>query len=124
MCNDGCAGNASYSRSDPRMIAMEIIREMAGKIVEAFHPERIILFGSHARGTAREHSDVDLLVVTHDTRPKPMRSVPIYRLLRDYPYSKDILVFTPEEIEDYRELKPSLIYRAYKEGIVLYERPA
>lgn len=106
------------------MITMETIREMAGKIVEAFHPERIILFGSYARGEAGEDSDVDLLVVANDTRPKPMRSVPLYRLLSDYPYSKDILVFTPEEIEDYRELKPSLIYRAYKEGVILYERTA
>ena len=104
------------------MISMETIREMAGKIVEAFQPERIILFGSYARGTAVEDSDVDLLVVSHDARPRPKRSVPIYGLLRDYYIGKDILVYTPEEIDEYRELKPSLIYRAFHEGIVLYEK--
>jgi uncharacterized protein len=106
------------------MIAMDTIHEMAGKIVDTFNPERIILFGSYARGCATEESDVDLLIVSNDSRPKPQRSVPIYWLLRKYPFPKDILVFTPDEIEDYRELKPSLIHRAFKEGVILYERPA
>ena len=104
------------------MIPMETIREMAGRIAEAFNPEQIILFGSHARGCAGKHSDVDLLVVSQDRRPRPQRSVPIYTLLRDYYIGKDIVVYTPEEVEDYRHISCSLIGRALREGVVLYEK--
>jgi predicted nucleotidyltransferase len=106
------------------MIPMETIREMAGKIAEAFHPERIILFGSHARSDAGKDSDVDFLIVSQDRRPRPKRSVPIYTLLRDYYIGKDILVYTPEEVEDYRQLNGSFIHSALKEGVVLYEKSA
>ena len=104
------------------MIPMETIREMAGKIAEAFQPERIMLFGSHARGTAGKHSDVDFLIVSQDRRPRPQRSVAMYSLLRDYYCDKDILVYTPEEVNDYRHLECSLIGRVLREGMVLYEK--
>lgn len=104
------------------MIPLETIREMSRKIVDAFDPERVILFGSYARGQASEASDVDLLVVARDNRPRPKRSVPIYRLLRDYPFGKDILVYTPEEVDDYRGLPASLIGQALAEGIILHQR--
>ena len=105
------------------IITSDTIREMAGKIVEAFKPEKIVLFGSQARGEAGATSDVDMLVITREaTEPRIMRSVPIYRLLRSYHIAKDILVYTPEEIEEYRHLECSLIGRAMREGVVLYER--
>ena len=107
-----------------QVTSMDAIREMAGKIAEAFQPIRILLFGSYARGEAERDSDVDFLVISQDTRPRPQRSVPMYSLLRDYDCSKDILVYTTEEVEEYKDLKPSLISRALREGIVLYERPA
>jgi len=103
---------------------MRQLTEISQRIARAFDPERIILFGSHARGNASERSDVDLLVIARTAAPKPRRSVPIYSLLRDYPFSKDILVYTPEEVEAYRHLKTSLIHRALDEGIVLYEKQA
>jgi predicted nucleotidyltransferase len=106
------------------MVSMGQLKEIGRQIAREFDPERIVLFGSHARGDATEISDVDLLVVARTSAPKPKRSVPIYSLLRDYPFSKDILVYTPEEVEAYRHLKASLIHRALDEGIVLYEKQA
>ena len=106
------------------MISRQTIDEISTKIAERFQPEKIILFGSYARGEATENSDIDLLVITDTDLPKPKRSAPIYSLLRDYPFSKDILVYTSEETEQYRNLPAAIIARALREGIVLYERQA
>lgn len=106
------------------MVSMAQLKEMSDRIARAFHPERIILFGSHARGDATEESDIDLLVIAHTTAPKPKRSVPIYSMLREYPFSKSILVYTPDEVEEYRHLRASLIARALDGGTVLYEKQA
>ena len=103
------------------IIPRETIEEMARKIAERFHPEKIILFGSYARGDATGNSDVDLLVIAETSLPKPKRSAPMYSLLRDYPCSKDILVYTPREAEEYRDLPAALIGRAFREGVLLYE---
>jgi predicted nucleotidyltransferase len=106
------------------MISRRTIDEISSRIVERFHPDKIILFGSYARGEATEMSDIDLLVISETSLPRPKRSAPIYSLLRDYPVSKDILVYTPEEAEQYRDLPAATIRRALLEGIVLYERQA
>lgn len=67
------------------------IDEMVRRIVERFHPERIILFGSHARGTAGQHSDVDLLVVMQPHGSKRKRAVEIYGLLAGMGIAKDVI---------------------------------
>ena len=104
------------------MIGRKIIEEMASMIVEQFRPEKIILFGSYARGDAGECSDIDLLVVMDTDLPKPKRSAPMYSLLRDYPYSKDILVYNADEVREYVDLPMTLMHRIFSEGVVLYER--
>ena len=104
------------------MVSQQTIEEISKKIAERFHPEKIILFGSYARGDATENSDLDLLIVSRTNLPRPKRSAPIYSFLREYTFSKDILVYTPEETEEYRELPGALMRRALREGIVLYER--
>ena len=106
------------------MVSMGQLKEISRQIARAFDPERIILFGSHARGDATETSDVDLLVIARTSAPKPRRSVPLYSMLRHHSFSKDILVYTPDEVEEYRHLRASLIARALDEGIVLYEKQA
>jgi predicted nucleotidyltransferase len=106
------------------MVSMGQLKEIGQRIARAFDPERIILFGSHARGDATEDSDVDLLVIARTAAPKPKRSVPLYSMLRHYPFSKDILVYTPDEVDAYRHLPASLIARALDEGIVPYEKQA
>jgi predicted nucleotidyltransferase len=53
------------------MISEKTIMEAAKRLVDNFHPERIILFGSYARGTADEHSDVDFLVITQGEKGQP-----------------------------------------------------
>lgn len=93
------------------------------RVVERFDPLKVILFGSRARGDARPHSDVDLLVVMPDGTDDERRvTVEIRRLLRDMPVAKDVVVTTPEEIERRGDLVGTVLRPALREGKILYER--
>jgi predicted nucleotidyltransferase len=102
----------------------EKIEEMKRRIVEKTNPDKIILFGSHARGTAGLDSDVDLLVVLRIKDSKRKKAVEIYRYLAGIGLAKDVIVVTPEEIDKYRNVPGTLIRTALREGKVLYERNA
>jgi predicted nucleotidyltransferase len=99
------------------------VQRMVELIVQRFHPERVILFGSHARGEAGPDSDVDLLVVTPVEGPKRAKQLEIRRALRGIRVPVDIVVSTPEEFEWRREIAGTIEYPAVKEGKVLYARP-
>lgn len=99
------------------------IADMAATIVRLVSPERIVLFGSHARGEATPGSDVDLLVVTQFTGPRRDTALAIRRALRGRGVAKDILVVTPDEARRYAQVPGSAIHPAIREGEVLYERP-
>src|SRR5437879_5751756 len=103
------------------MVALEDIQRIADRIAERFDPERIILFGSQARGTAREHSDVDLLIVmTFEGKPF-WKSMEIWDAVRP-DFSTDLLARRPDDTaRRYREGDP-LIRDALDYGRVLYER--
>ena len=83
---------------------METVERMVDRIVERFHPQKIILFGSHARGDARSGSDFDLLIVAPSDEPRWRRTVPLYRLLAGQGVPKDIVWWTPEEIAEWDRL--------------------
>jgi predicted nucleotidyltransferase len=102
----------------------EIIREMVRRIVEGFHPEMVVLFGSHARGSAGPDSDVDLLVVMPVTGSKRDLTIRIRKALAGMGLAKDVIVATPEELDRYRDLIGTIIYPAMHEGRVVYERSA
>jgi len=106
-----------------RVVVREEIAEMARRIVERFHPEKIIRFGSHARGTAGPDSDVDLLVVMPISGSKRSARLAIRAVLRDIDLAKDIIVATPDEVERYSDQVGTIIRPALREGKVLYERP-
>jgi predicted nucleotidyltransferase len=92
------------------------------RIVRQFHPERVILFGSHARGQASSDSDVDLLVVMAVDGLKRDKQLEVRRALRDIPVSVDIVVSTPEEFGWRQEIVGTIEYPAVKEGKVMYAR--
>jgi predicted nucleotidyltransferase len=95
---------------------------MVSRIVERFHPLRVVLFGSRARGTETPDSDVDLLVVLAHVDDKRRAAVEIRRALSDMPLCKDIIVTTPDEIVRRGNLPGSVLRPALREGTVLYER--
>jgi predicted nucleotidyltransferase len=100
------------------------IAEMVRRIATRFQPHKIILFGSHARGEAGPHSDVDLLVVMPPHGSKRERAVEIYGLLAGMGLPKDVIVVTPEEFEAYSDAPGTVIRTARQEGKVLYDRAA
>lgn len=93
-------------------------------VVQAFDPEKIILFGSWARGDFMESSDVDLMVVANtdlryiDRIHKALKALPEDEAVR---YGFDVLVYTPEEFEHLRRTR-RFVEQACEEGKILYER--
>jgi uncharacterized protein len=102
---------------------VDAISEMVRRIVEAVHPDKIILFGSHARGEAGPDSDVDLLVVAPSEEDRAHRLLPVYRVLREVGVPKDVVWWTQDEIDDWRNVRGHFINRVLRDGKVLYERP-
>ena len=106
------------------MVSQEDIRRMVDTLVERFHPEKVILFGSYARGTAGPDSDVDLLVVK-DTAEDP-REVAATMLTAVWlvPVAKDLIVRTPAQFEQENAVYWTVVHAAAKEGQVLYAGPS
>ncbi len=102
------------------------IDAMVDIIVREADPEQIILFGSRARGDAAETSDVDLLIVAsepfgpHRSRRKEMAK--LWHALRGIPVSKDMLVYSRDEVEKWQDSINHVIGYALREGRLLYER--
>ena len=92
------------------------------RIAEHLNPEKIILFGSYARGDATEQSDVDIMVVARTDLPQRDRFRVIRRLLADFPVAMDVYLKTPEEYERWRCVVNHVVYFADKYGKVVYER--
>ena len=99
----------------------EHISIMVNRIVRNFEPVQIILFGSHARGEAHRHSDIDLLVVFAECADKREAAIEIRRALKDMPVPKDIVVSTPDELEHKRDWVGSVLRYAQQEGVILYD---
>ena len=99
-----------------------IISTMVDRIVGRFQSARVVLFGSYARGTAIESSDVDLLVVMGDVQDKRRAAVEIRRSLGDLTISKDIVVTTPDEIASRGDVVGSILHTALREGVTVYRK--
>ena len=103
-----------------------LLDRMIRTIVDEVDPEQVILFGSRARGDAREDSDVDLLVVESEPfgggRSRHAETVRLNRALASTPVARDILVYSRDDIEKWRGSLNHVAARALREGRVLYTR--
>ena len=99
-----------------------VVSTMVERIADQFDPERILLFGSRARGDARDWSDVDLLVVMPDGTDRREVAVEIGVAVGDLPVAKDIIVTTPTHIAKRGHVIGTVLRPALREGKVLYER--
>lgn len=99
-----------------------MIAEVVGRLVRQFDPDRILLFGSRARGDARPDSDVDLLVVLPHMENKHQTLVAMLRAVADLPIAIDILPTDRNEIASRGHVVGTVLRSALREGKVLYER--
>lgn len=97
------------------------LSEVVDRIVQRFHPVKIILFGSWARGSAHEDSDLDLLVVLPTIDHKRRVAIEVLRALNGLPISKDVVVTTPKEIEERGKVVGHILRPALEEGKTIYE---
>jgi uncharacterized protein len=101
------------------MVSMADIEQLADKIVREFRPEKIILFGSHARGAAGMDSDVDLLIVMPHVGKSWRQAAEIRSRVRAS-FPLDLLVRTPAEVERRIKGRDAFIGEIAEQGIVLY----
>ena len=98
-----------------------VLGEMVRRLRDAFNPDAIYLFGSHARGAAGPDSDYDLLmIVAGSALPRYRREQAAFQVLSGVGASKDVLVLTREEFDRSRRVVCSLPANVEREGILLY----
>ena len=102
----------------------ELLRSMVEIIVREANPEVIILFGSRARSNAHADSDIDLLVIEREpfssTRSRIKEAARLYRALGDLPASKDLLLYSRDEVTSRQSTSNHVVARACREGRLLY----
>lgn len=96
------------------------ILEMVKRITADAKPVKVILFGSRARGEAGRNSDIDLLVIEPDPVSPRKEAARLRKLLRGFKAPMDIVVFGQSFAERYWDIPGSVLYRAFREGKVLY----
>ncbi|MDI6716860.1 MAG: nucleotidyltransferase domain-containing protein [Actinomycetota bacterium] len=103
-----------------KKLSEQILKNIINRIVEVAHPEKIILFGSAARGEMGPNSDVDILVVVKPGVHRRKLAGEIYKNLIGVGQAVDVIVVTTEDIERYKDSFALIIEPALKEGQVVY----
>jgi uncharacterized protein len=104
-------------------IPEELLNIITEKLVKEFNPKKVILFGSHAWGKPTEDSDIDLcVVIPSSNEPMVKRMRRAHYCLRDLDISKDIIVKTSTEIDEYKDVVASIERKILEEGKILYDR--
>ena len=115
MIASRCLGRQPESRD----IILDVIRR---RLVDEFEPERIILFGSRARGDHVTESDYDLVVIMPEGVDRRETTVAIRRRLADLPIAKDIVVTTAADLERGSKIAGTIAEEASREGVDVYVR--
>ena len=100
--------------------------KMVRAIVDEVDPEQVILFGSRARGDDRKNSDVDFIVVEAEPfgpeRSRHKELVRLYHALAGFRIPADVLVYSHDDVDYWRDSLNHVLARALREGKVLHER--
>lgn len=102
------------------IITEQVLREIVRRVVEVAEPDKIIVFGSAARGEMGPNSDVDLLVVKSGEVHRRRLAGMIHRHLHGVPAAVDVVVAKPEDIEKYGDCPYAVLYPALRDGRVVY----
>jgi predicted nucleotidyltransferase len=107
-------------------LSQEAIDQLVRVIVQEVDPEAVILFGSHARGDARPDSDVDLMVIEQAPfsaqRSRRAEYSRLSKALSEFPFAKDILLYSSDEFDYWKDSPNHVVGRAQREGRVLHVR--
>jgi predicted nucleotidyltransferase len=101
-----------------------LVERVVRRLIRAFAPERIVLFGSYAKGTANAHSDVDLLVITRFEGTPLLHQRRARQLAADCFPRVDVVFATPEEIAEAASAKSPFLLSILVKGVTLYSRSA
>ena len=104
------------------MISKSKISDIVKKIAENYCPDKIILFGSYANGTAEEDSDLDFIIIKNTRLPKQKRGREVRRFLLGSMVPINLKIYTPNEFNSEIKLGYSFLNSAIKNSVVLYER--
>ena len=104
------------------MLDQATLDDVIGRIVEVAEPEKIILFGSAARGEADADSDIDLLIIKDGADALDLMAR-IYGRLRGVGAAVDAIVVSPEDVERYKNSHALIVKPAVRDGVVVYESP-
>ncbi len=99
-----------------------LYQEIVRRVVALADPEKVIVFGSRARGDHRPDSEIDLLVIKEASEPRHKRARALYGALASIPVEMDIMVYTPQEVAEWRGVEQAFITTATRERVVLYDR--
>ncbi len=101
-------------------VTEDLLGEMVRRIRRVGRPERIVLFGSRARGDARPDSDIDLLIIEESDQPRYTRSTKYRRALIGLFPSKDIVVWTPAEVVEWANVPNFFVTTILRESRTLF----
>ena len=102
-------------------VTPEKIQEAVRRLAQAACPKKIILFGSRARGDARDDSDLDLLVIEPEVKDRVAEMVRLGRVLRGLILPVELVVIDEQRFQEWSEMPGTVYYEAKREGEVLYE---
>src|SRR5262249_47394965 len=114
------ARNGNRTAKRRSRLLKKVLNDIVARVVKASKPEKIILFGSAARGTMGPDSDVDLLVIKRGKFNRTRVIQASRRALWGVNAPVDVIVVTPEDVEQYRDASCLVMYPALREGKVVY----
>ena len=105
------------------MLDAALTDEIVSRIRAVGNPLKIVLYGSRARGDFRPDSDIDVLVIEDSSLPAYERTIPYYSALSQLPVEVDceVMVYTPDEVEEWSEASAAFVTTALREGEILFE---
>lgn len=104
------------------MLTYAEISTLVDRIVERIDPDKVIVFGSYAKGTATAKSDLDLLVIKDTGLPTRLRSMPLLPIVADVLVHVDVHVYTPEEVKEYGKERYSFLESVLRTGLLVHPK--
>ncbi|MFM9633485.1 MULTISPECIES: nucleotidyltransferase domain-containing protein [Streptomyces] len=116
------AGRCTAAGTSSPPTADEEIDSIVGCIVQVARPERVVMFGSHAKGRATVKSDLDLLIVMPTDAPALVRASEVEAYLGGWAVPVDLHFVTVEQLEEYGREEHHFLHSVLRSGNTLYER--